>query len=89
MRYTFLMNTEKTYKIPPRFYLDHLARGCGESGKVIRTTKNHLIVELDAVALDDLLTDALYYVECADTFDPPITGLIASARATVKAIKGE
>lgn len=83
------MNTN-TYKIPPRFYLDHLARDCGKSGKVVRSTKNYLIVELDAVALDDLLTDALYYVECADTFDPSIPGLISSARATINALnKGD
>ena len=87
--YFLPMKTENTYKIPPRFYLDHVARDCGNSGKVVRSTKNYLIVELDSKALDDLLTDALYYVECADTFDPPIPGLIASARATLKRIKGE
>lgn len=80
------MNNTHTYKIPPRFYLDHLARDCGKSGKVVRSTKNYLIVELDYQALDDLLTDALYYVECADTFDPPLTGLISSARATINAL---
>ena len=80
------MNTSKSYKIPPRFYLDHVARGCGESGKIVHSTKNYLIVELDDQALDDLLSDALYYIECADTFDPPLTGLISSARATVKKI---
>lgn len=79
------MNT-KAYKLPPRFYLDHVARDCGKSGKVVHSTKNYLIVELDSVALDDLLTDALYYVECADTFDPPLNGLVASAKATIKAI---
>ena len=83
------MNTTKTYTLPPRFYLDHVARDCGNSGKVVRSTKNYLIVELDSIALDDLLTDALYYVECADTFDPPMPALIASAKATIKRIKGE
>ena len=78
----------KTYKIPPRFYLDHLARDCGKSGKIVKQNNKHIIVELDVIALDDLVSDALYYIECADTFDPPITGLIASARATLKAIKG-
>jgi hypothetical protein len=81
------MNTPNTYKLPPRFYLDHIARDCGQSGKVVRSTRNYIIVELDTNALDDLLTDALYYVECADTFDPPIPGLIASARATINRIK--
>jgi hypothetical protein len=81
------MKTANTYKIPPRFYLDHVARGCGETGKIVRSTNNSLTVELDTQALDDLLSDALYYVECADTFDPPIPGLIASARATIKKLK--
>ena len=75
-----------TYKIPSRFYLDHLARDCGKGGKVVRSTKNYLIVELSNEALDDLMTDASYYVECSDTFDPPLTGLVASAKATIKAI---
>jgi hypothetical protein len=84
------MNTDNTYKLPPRFYLDHIARDCGKSGKVVRSTKKYIIVELDADALDDLLTDALYYIECADTFDPPMPALIASAKATINAInKGD
>jgi hypothetical protein len=81
------MNTTHTYKLPPRFYLDHVARGNGETGKVVHSTNNSLTVELDPQALEDLLSDALYYIECADTFDPPIPGLIASARATVKKLK--
>jgi hypothetical protein len=80
------MNTAHTFKIPPRFYLDHIARDCGKSGKVVRSTKNYIIVELDADALDDLLTDALYYVECADTFCPPMPALVSSAKATINAI---
>jgi hypothetical protein len=80
------MNRTKTYKIPPRFYLDHIARGCGETGKILHSTKNYLLVELDRQALEDLTSDALYYIECADTFDPPLTGLISSARATLKNI---
>jgi hypothetical protein len=80
------MSKAKSYKIPPRFYLDHIARDCGQTGKIVHSTKNYLIVELDDQALNDLLSDALYYIECADTFDPPLTGLISSARATVKKI---
>lgn len=84
------MNTTSTHKIPPRFYLDHIARDCGKSGKVVRSNKKYIIVELDAEALDDLLTDALYYIECADTFCPPMPALVASAKATINAInKGD
>ena len=82
----------KTYKIPPRFYLDHLARDCGTTGKIVRSTKNYLIVQLDDIALDDLLGDARFYSseDMRGAFDPSLTGLIASARATLRAIeKGE
>ena len=79
----------KTYKIPPKFYLDHRARGCGDSGKVLKATKTYLIVELDQLAYDDLLSDALYYVEIADTLSPAMPSLIASARAIIKQLTKE
>jgi len=81
----------KTYKIPPRFYLDHIARDCGESGKIVRSTKQYLIVQLDDLALDDLLGDARFYSseDMRGAFDPSLTGLIASARATVRALKNQ
>ena len=77
------------YKIPPRFYFDHLSRECGKSGKIVRSTKNYLIVELDDIALNDLLSDASYYSESGDISDPSIRGLITSARATIKALNKE
>lgn len=76
----------KTYRIPPKFYFDHRARACGETGKVIKATKTYLIVELDQLAYEDLLSDALYYVEIADTLSPAMPSLINSARATIKAL---
>lgn len=74
------------YKIPPRFYFDHLARECGKSGKIVSSAKNYLIVELDDIALSDLLSDASYYSESNDISDPSIRGLVTSARATLRAI---
>jgi hypothetical protein len=73
------------YKIPPRFYFDHLARECGKSGKIVRSANNYLIVDLDDVALSDLLSDANYYAENGD-MSPELRGLTLSARATIKAI---
>ena len=73
------------YKIPPRFYFDHLARECGNSGKIVRSTKNYLIVDLDDIALSDLLDDANYYAENGD-MSADLRGITLSARATIKAI---
>ncbi len=76
-------------KLPARFYLDHRARDCGESGKIVHSTKNYIIVELDAAALDDLIGDADYYasLEHADFYQNK--GVCLSARATVKAINNQ
>ena len=79
----------KTYKIPPVFYLDHIARDCGKSGKIVRSAKQYLIVELDDIALDDLYSDASYYSECSDQFDFDNQGLCKSATATVRALNNQ
>jgi len=78
-------------KLPAKFYLDHRARDCGESGKIVRSTKNYVIVELDALALDDLLSDADYYASFERGSEDFIEnqGVCLSARATVKAIKNQ
>jgi hypothetical protein len=68
--------------LPPRFYEDHVARGC-HPGEVVRTLKTTVRVRLDAAAFDDLMSDARYYSDAAD-FDPYMIGLVSSARATVK-----
>lgn len=82
------MNT-KSYKVPAKFYRDHIGRDCGQSGKVVQRTKNYYIVELDQLAYEDLLSDCLYYIECADQFDPRLPGLVASAKATAKALTNQ
>lgn len=82
-------------KLPARFYLDHRARDCGESGKIVHSTKNYVIVELDSAALDDLLSDADYYasLDRKDFLDredfQANKGVCLSARATVKAINNQ
>lgn len=77
----------RTVKIPPVFYFDHLARECGKSGVIVKSMKSYLIVDLDEVAFEDLRSDASYYYECADQFDPPMRGLAASAKATLRALE--
>lgn len=77
-------------KIPAKFYLDHRARDCGESGKIVRSTKNYVIVELDPAALDDLIGDADYYADMVG-FDEyqENKGVCLSAIATLKAINNQ
>jgi len=76
-------------KLPAKFYLDHRARDCGESGKVVLRTNNYVIVELDSIALDDLLSDASYYASLQNDDYRENKGVCLSARATVKAIKNQ
>lgn len=73
-------------KLPKRFYADHRARDCGQSGKVVHSTKNFVTVELDDVAFEDLKSDADYYASF-DGEDFHINrGVCLSARATLKAL---
>jgi hypothetical protein len=76
-------------KLPAKFYLDHRARDCGQSGKIVRSTQNYVIVELDAIALDDLLSDADYYASLRENDFQENKGVCLSARATVKAINNQ
>lgn len=73
-------------KIPNRFYLDHRARDNGASGKVVSSTKNYVIVELNTAALEDLLSDADYYAALSGEDFQENKGVCLSARATLKAI---
>ena len=76
-------------KLPKRFYLDHRARECGESGLIVSSTNNYVIVELDPIALDDLIGDADYYASLRETDFHQNKGVCLSARATVKAINNQ
>ena len=76
----------KTYRLPPRFYWDHVERDCA-GGTLIRETKTYVEVALDRESYDDLLSDARYYSD-ASQFDSHYRGLCASARATAKKLTG-
>jgi len=76
-----------TIVVPSRFYYDHRDRDL-PSGKVIKEYANGKVnVVLSHSELNDLLSDAEYYAECADQFGTEYQGLCKSAKATVKAIK--
>ena len=76
-------------KVPAKFYLDHRARGCGEGGKIVHSTNNYIMVELDSVALDDLIGDADYYASLQGADFQENKGVCLSARATVTAINDQ
>lgn len=76
-------------KIPALFYMDHRARECGATGKLVSSTKNYVIVELDSIALEDLVSDADYYGSLSREDFRENKGVCLSARATLKAINNQ
>lgn len=72
-----------TYRLPPRFYDDHVDRDL-PAGVELSRTKTHVVVEMDDYVAEEILDDARYYSE---PYGPDVDfGLKASARATAKAI---
>lgn len=73
-------------ELPKHFYLDHRARDNGASGKVVCSNKNYITVDLDALALEDLVSDAEVYASFTREDFQENRGLCLSARATLRAI---
>lgn len=78
----------REYKIPPRFFADHVSRGLIEKRDEVRSTKTYIVVRLTAEQYAELLSDAEHYVALGEmgALDSYYNGLVASARATVKAL---
>ncbi len=78
----------KTYRLPPKFYFDHIYRDLPEEGisSVVSRSKTQVFVEMDAAAYDDLRGDADYYSDSDIAKEMGMPGLAASARSTVKAL---
>jgi len=72
-------------QLPPRFYWDHVYRDL-PAGVVVSETKRYVRVELTRDEYDDLLSDAKHYAYSMGVGGFDDRGLIASARATVKAL---
>jgi hypothetical protein len=73
--------------LPPAFYDDHVGRGLPSGQELTRTT-GRVSVELDQDSYRDLLEDAELYVDMGVAeFGREMLGLIASARATVVALR--
>ena len=69
--------------------MDHRARECGATGELVSSTKNYVIVELDSIALEDLVSDATYYASLSREDFRENKGVCLSARATLKAITNQ
>jgi hypothetical protein len=77
----------RTYRLPPAFYHDHVARDL-PGGRIVRETRRHVFVELELEELEELLDDARHYAYSMAVGGFEGYGLIASARATVRALEG-
>ena len=74
-----------TVDIPQAFYDDHTDRGCGPTGRILKTLSKTYRIELDSAAFDDLRSDAKHYGhDCASDFWQDYRGLVLSARSTLK-----
>lgn len=72
--------------VPPRFYDDHVDRGC-PPGVVEGRYRGGVHLLLDREAWDDLLSDADHYATSASEYGPELVGLCSSARATARKMR--
>lgn len=72
-------------RLPWRFFVDHDERAL-PTPEIVRSTKAHAFVSVDDPALSELLDDARHYAHPYGPDNCPL-GIIASAKATVKAIE--
>tara|TARA_S200002703_G_scaffold64185_1_gene55558 strand:- start:587 stop:904 length:318 start_codon:yes stop_codon:yes gene_type:complete len=78
-----------TYKIPKRYYIDHVECDC-EAPAIIKETKHHYFISADETPeMAELRSRAQYYVDMGiggGGLDSSCLGIVASARATLKII---
>lgn len=80
---------EKVYQVPATFFQDHVDRHNNPSELIERVQKssgNKIHVRLTDDQVDGLHSDAAYYAEGGDDFDPNLKGVVKSAQATVRAL---
>lgn len=83
---TMEYRAKSTYRLPPAFYFDHVYRDL-PAGELEHETRRNVFVSLDANEYAELLSDARHYAYSMGTAGFDGVGLIASARATVKALE--
>ena len=76
------------YRIPRRYYQDHVDCGC-EAPAIVKATKQHFFISAEETEeLAELRSRASYYGALGGFVDG-YNGLVASARATLKVIGTE
>ena len=76
------------YRIPKAYYQDHVDCGC-EAPAILKETKQHYWISTEEnTDLAELRSRAQYYIDMGAVggFDPWFSGLIGSAKATIKII---
>lgn len=81
------MSATAIYRLPKAFASDHWGRDCGETDEIVRETKSHYYVKMDADGWGDMESDADYYVCCGSDMGWDYQGLVSSARATLAALR--
>jgi hypothetical protein len=75
----------KTYRIPKRYYIDHVECDC-EAPEILEETKTHYIISAEETPeLLELRSRALFYVS-EGPYMNGCAGIVASAKATIKVI---
>ena len=79
----------KEYRVPKKFYDDHIGRADNPSAVPPKSSGAYYNVSLTKEEYDDLLSDADYYADGQGSgdFDPELNGLLRSAAATLKALR--
>ena len=82
-------NPRKEYRVPKKFYDDHIGRADNPSANPPKSSGAYYKVSLTKEEYDDLLSDADYYADGQGSgdFDPEMNWLLRSAAATLKALR--
>jgi len=76
---------ENIYKIPKRYYIDHVECDC-EAPEILKETKSHFIISAEETPeLLELRSRALFYI-AEGPYMYGCAGIVASAKATIKVI---
>jgi len=77
--------TPTLIRVPERFYVDHMERAL-PTPEDVGNRRSHAMIRADDPALGELLDDAEHYAY-PHMFGREYAGLVASAKATVRAIR--
>lgn len=84
------MSARATYRVPQRFFDDHVERDCSRTSRIVGEEDGLYLVEMDGDGWSDLESDADYYVSMGvSELGREYMGLVSSARATLKRLRDQ